>query len=71
MTALPGLKPAAQQTMERWHQIFLTRDVAGLAELASDRIVFRSPAFFKPYPGKEAFTFVIATVSEIFEDFRL
>ncbi|WP_136658920.1 nuclear transport factor 2 family protein [Nitratireductor sp. XY-223] len=70
MTALPGLKPAAQQTLERWHELFLTKDVNGLADLASESMVFRSPAFFKPYPGKEAFVFIITTVSGIFEDFR-
>ena len=70
MTALPGLNPAAQDTLERWHGVLLSKDVSGLASIASDTIVFRSPAFFKPYPGKEAFVFIISTVSEIFEDFR-
>ncbi|MDA4844235.1 nuclear transport factor 2 family protein [Hoeflea poritis] len=70
MTPLPGLSPAAQETLERWHGMLLNRDTGGLAELASDEIIFRSPAFFKPYPGKQAFVFIITTVSGIFENFR-
>ena len=42
---------------------------AGVALLADD-VVFRSPAVFKPYEGKETVTTILRTVLGVFEDFR-
>ena len=42
---------------------------AGLALLADD-VVFRSPAVFKPYEGKETVATILRTVLQVFEDFR-
>jgi hypothetical protein len=37
--------------------------------MAAEGVVFRSPAFFSPYPGVEALVHIIATVNTVFEDF--
>jgi ketosteroid isomerase-like protein len=42
---------------------------AAIALLAED-VVFRSPAVFKPYEGKEAMGVVLGAVVQVFEDFR-
>ena len=42
---------------------------AALATLADD-IVFRSPAVYKPYQGKQVVEVVLRTVATVFENFR-
>jgi hypothetical protein len=42
---------------------------AALATLADD-VVFRSPAVYKPYAGKETVAVLLRTVATVFEDFR-
>jgi hypothetical protein len=39
-------------------------------ELLADDVVFRSPAVFKPYQGRETVATILRTVAEVFEDFR-
>ena len=64
-------KPAPEiaRTLETWHRIVATRDAADLPSILADAVVFRSPAFFKPYPGKQATLLVLSTVLTVFEDF--
>jgi SnoaL-like domain len=45
-------------------------DESGLAEVLTDDVVFRSPAVYKPYEGREATIVVLRAVSRVFEDFR-
>ncbi len=70
MTALTGLQPNAQATIKTWHQALETGDLSALPDLTSDQVVFRSPAVFTPFAGKQAFVFIIHMVYEIFEDFH-
>src|SRR3954447_9943082 len=42
---------------------------AAIALLAED-VVFRSPAVFKPYEGRETVSTILRTVLGVFEDFR-
>ncbi|MCY6381143.1 nuclear transport factor 2 family protein [Hoeflea prorocentri] len=70
MSAPPGLNPAARTSLDLWHDMLLGADMRRLGDITSDAVVFRSPAFFKPYHGKSAFVFIISAVSQIFEDFR-
>ena len=42
---------------------------AAVALLADD-VVFRSPAVFKPYEGRETVATILRTVFGVFEDFR-
>ena len=46
------------------------RDIEAAVDLLADDVVFRSPAVFKPYEGRETVETILRTVSEIFEDFR-
>ncbi len=70
MTALQGLQPKAQNTVQIWHDALETGDLSPLPDLTSDEVVFRSPAVFTPFGGKQAFVFIIHMVYEIFEDFH-
>jgi hypothetical protein len=45
-------------------------DLAGAVDLLADDVVFRSPAVFKPYEGRETVTTILETVFGVFEDFR-
>jgi SnoaL-like domain len=48
----------------------LAGDESALAEVLADDVVFRSPAVYKPYEGREATMVVLRAVSRVFEDFR-
>lgn len=56
-------------TLARWHELFESKDMTALPPLLSESIVFRSPAFFSPYPGKAAIVHILTTVNQVFEDF--
>jgi ketosteroid isomerase-like protein len=45
-------------------------DIDAAVALLADDVVFRSPAVFKPYRGKETVTTILRTVFGVFEDFR-
>ena len=46
------------------------RDVDAAVDLLAEDVVFRSPAVFKPYHGREAVRPLLHAVSQVFEDFR-
>jgi hypothetical protein len=46
------------------------RDIDAAVELLADDVVFRSPAVFKPYEGRETVATILKTVFGVFEDFR-
>jgi hypothetical protein len=46
------------------------KDFSRAEELFSPKVVFRSPAVFKPYEGLEALKVLLGAVVEVFEDFR-
>lgn len=46
------------------------KDFSAGEQIFSDEIVFRSPAVFKPYEGKEAVGGVLSAAVQVFEDFR-
>ena len=64
------LSPAASATLAEWHRIIESQNFAALPSISAADVLFRSPAFFKPYPGPEAFKVVISAVSTVFEDFK-
>ena len=61
--------PEVARTLATWHEIIATGDVTRLPSILADDVVFRSPAFFKPYPGKGATVLVLSTVINVFENF--
>jgi hypothetical protein len=46
------------------------RDVDAVAALLSDDVVFRSPAVYRPYHGREIVVALLAVVEQVFENFR-
>jgi hypothetical protein len=46
------------------------KDFSRGEELFSPKVVFRSPAVFKPYVGLDALRVLLGSVVEVFEDFR-
>jgi SnoaL-like domain len=46
------------------------RDLARMEAALHPDVVFRSPAVFKPYEGRDAVMHLLRTVTEVFEDFR-
>jgi len=70
MSELAGLSDAAAKTLAVWHKAVEKRDASLLDDITSEAMVFRSPAVYSPYPGREAFRIVIETVLTVFENFR-
>ena len=46
------------------------RDLDAALALLADDVVFRTPAVFKPYEGRETVATILRTVLGVFEDFR-
>ena len=55
---------------EGFQAAVLAGDEAALADVLAEDVVFRSPAVFKPYEGRDATMLVLRAVSQVFEDFR-
>ena len=45
-------------------------DLAAMEALLADDVIFTSPVAFKPYAGRAITAAILATVMEVFEDFR-
>ena len=45
-------------------------DVAALSDLLADDVVFRSPAVYRPYEGRETVVALLQVVAGVFENFR-
>lgn len=45
-------------------------DVSALAELLAEDVVFRSPAVYKPYQGRDTVLALLGVVAQVFENFR-
>lgn len=46
------------------------KDVEALASLLAPGVVFRSPAVYRPYEGRETVAGLLRVVADVFEDFR-
>jgi hypothetical protein len=67
---LAAARPAVAETLERWHAMLASGDLAPLPALIHPEATFRSPMAFKPYAGAQAVEFVLRTVYGVFRDFR-
>ena len=65
-----ALAPLPQRTLAGWHAFVASGNPDLLAPLLSEHIVFRSPFVQSPIPGRTATLLVLATVVQIFENFR-
>ena len=46
------------------------KDFGAADELFTEDAIFRSPAVFKPYEGRDAIKLILGAVVQVFEDFR-
>jgi hypothetical protein len=69
MDATPALHPAVAASLETWHQLIVSRDMAALDAILAKDAVFRSPMAHSPYPGAAAVKLILSTVIQVFEDF--
>jgi len=46
------------------------KDVDALSSLLAESVVFRSPAVYRPYEGRDTVVALLGVVAEVFEDFR-
>ena len=46
------------------------KDVDAVAALLTEDVVFRSPAVYRPYHGREVVVALLAVVEQVFENFR-
>ena len=53
-----------------FHDAVERADMDAAVALLADDVVFRSPAVFKPYEGRETVATILRTVFGVFEDFR-
>ena len=56
--------------MHPFRRAIEARDLDAAVALMREDVVFRSPAVFKPYQGREAVRRLLAAVIAVFEDFR-
>jgi hypothetical protein len=69
MSALPNLEPNAAASLEKWHDMVASKDLAQLDTIIHPDAVFRSPMAFKPYRSAQAVALLLRTVLTVFEDF--
>ncbi len=55
-----------EQFISRWKTIVAEKDMQSLFDILDPDVVFYSPVVFKPYQGREAATFLLANVIEVF-----
>lgn len=55
---------------DRFRRAAEAKDFSAAEDVFAEDVVFRSPAVFKPYEGRDALLFILSCVVEIFEDFR-
>jgi hypothetical protein len=56
--------------MEQLRRALETKDAAAVEALLAEDVVFRSPALFKPYAGRDATMVFLRAAMETFADFR-
>ncbi|MFN3465188.1 MAG: nuclear transport factor 2 family protein [Terricaulis sp.] len=66
---LTNLNPNVAASLEKWHAMVASRDLAHLAAIIHPDATFRSPMAFKPYQSAQAVTLLLSTVIQVFEDF--
>jgi hypothetical protein len=67
--ALPHLNRRAAVSLELWHAMVASKDLAPLERIIHPDAVFRSPMAFKPYHSAQAVMLLLSTVLTVFEDF--
>ena len=50
----------------RWEAVVATDDLDSMATMFTEDAIFRSPAVFKPYQGRETIRYVLSLVMQVF-----
>ncbi len=66
---LSKLDPNAAASLEKWHAMVASKDLAELDAIIHPDAAFRSPMAFKPYHSAQAVALLLRTVLTVFEDF--
>lgn len=67
--SLSNLNPNVAASLEKWHAMVATKDLANLEAIIHPDAAFRSPMAFKPYQSAQAVVLLLSTVLQVFEDF--
>src|SRR3954451_11934802 len=63
-------RPSEAPSVHAFRAAVERADLDAAVALLADDVVFRSPAVFKPYEGRETVATILRTVFSVFEDFR-
>jgi hypothetical protein len=66
---LSNLNPNVAASLEKWHAMVASKDLAVLNAIIHPDAAFRSPMAFKPYQSSQAVVLLLSTVIQVFEDF--
>ena len=69
MSVLPNLNANVAASLEKWHAMVASNNLADLAAIIHPDATFRSPMAFKPYHSAQAVMLLLRTVLTVFEDF--
>jgi len=64
-----SLAPAAQKSLAQWHAMIAKNDLSELPSIVAEKVVFRSPMAYPPYPTRDIVCLVLRTAASVFEDF--
>lgn len=64
-----NLHPAAAASLDLWHTMVASGDLARLPDIVREDAVFRSPAANTPYPGAAAVVMILNAALRTFENF--
>jgi len=62
------MSPTSTQFIARWKKVVAEKDMQDLFDILAPDVVFYSPAVFKPYLGREAATFLLTSVIQVFNE---
>ena len=68
-TAPTQMKPAAAESLAKWHSMVAAGDLQDLTSIVHPDAVFRSPMAIHPYQSAAALILALNTVIKVFEDF--
>ena len=63
------LQPLVATSLIIWHEMVASKRMDRLDAISAPDVIFRSPAFFKPYRGPQALHVVLSNVMQVFENF--
>ena len=55
---------------DRFRAAAESKDFSAFEEIFAPDVIFRSPAVFRPYEGRDAVAMLLTAVSDVFEEFR-